>query len=120
MKIGLGCVRPKGHRQAPVKVILVHWPKVGHLSPEVVPVPVQLIMQLVGVGIRKGHSTSRTREYRSHVPALYVSRLVLVSVAYNPDCSTLEASAVKLLDRVSKECYMRFSGIGGVIYISPF
>ena len=49
MKFGLGCVGPQGRRQALVKVILVHWAKGGHLSPQVVPVPVELVVQLVSV-----------------------------------------------------------------------
>lgn len=45
---GLGCVRPQGGSKAPVEVTLINRPQVGHLSSQVVPVPVELVVRLMG------------------------------------------------------------------------
>lgn len=53
LEVRLRGVRPKGSREASVEVALIHRCKPGDFSPQVVPVPVELVVGLVRIRRRE-------------------------------------------------------------------
>lgn len=66
VELGLGCAGAHGGGESPVKVALVHWTKRSNLTSQVVPMPVELIVGLVGIRAGEIHGARRARKHGSH------------------------------------------------------
>lgn len=64
MEVRFGCGLTQRCRQSSVEITLVDRRKPGDLPPQIVPVPVRLVMGLLRFCIHKLHTTRRARENR--------------------------------------------------------